>query len=166
MGAQHHQWAQPDVGIELERHDRDHGNGEQDVCRKRRQELRDRLHPLRRPWPEPNPDADRHPDQAGDGNQHHHPDEGQKAEPERAEDVAHSEVGVNVIEHEPQREAGPRQHDREPDDVPRSFEPRADPGDPRQRDRKRRKRQAHRQPIERDEDELDHAPASHQIVDP
>ena len=47
--------------------------GNSRLAGKRREELRQRLRPPRPDRPQAEPDADRHPDQAGQHHQHHHP---------------------------------------------------------------------------------------------
>src|SRR6185437_1928396 len=79
LGAEHHQRRQPDVRVELEGDDGDHGEGEQDVGREGGQDLGQGLDPLGPGGAQADPDADRDPDQAGQGDQHQHADQGQDA---------------------------------------------------------------------------------------
>ena len=81
MGPEDHERAQPDVGIEPKRHDRRDGERKEQVRRECRQELGDGLDEAGEPRAQADPDADRHPDQAGDRDerQHaHHRDQAEK----------------------------------------------------------------------------------------
>ena len=63
-------------------------NGKQHVGREGGQELGDRLDALGPGRAQADPHADRHPDQAGDGDQHQHAQQGDQAQAEGASDVA------------------------------------------------------------------------------
>ncbi|GCC44401.1 hypothetical protein chiPu_0028598, partial [Chiloscyllium punctatum] len=70
LGAQDHQRAEPDIGVEVKADDQHDEHRKGEVGRKRGEELRERLDPLRKLRPQADPDADRHPDQRGQRDQH------------------------------------------------------------------------------------------------
>ncbi|RMS98530.1 hypothetical protein ALP56_200163 [Pseudomonas coronafaciens pv. oryzae] len=76
----------------------DHCKREQDVGRKRRHELRNWLQPLGPHWTQTNPHPDRHPDQAGDDDQHNHPQHGRQAQTKRRGHVAQAQRGLDEPE--------------------------------------------------------------------
>ena len=74
-------------GVEVQRDDQDDRDGEEHVGREGGQELRDRLHPLGPGRAQADPDADRHPDQAGERDQHQHADQVSEAQAEGGQRV-------------------------------------------------------------------------------
>ena len=69
--------------FKLEIHNEQHDRREQQVGGKRGEELCQWLRSPRPDRPQAEPDADRHPEQACQHHQHHHPDQREQAEPER-----------------------------------------------------------------------------------
>ena len=112
--------AQPDVRVEVEsEHQADRG-AEQEVDREGGEELGDRLNGLGPARPEPDPDADRHPD---DGRQHHqeeHANEGVSREDEDMKHFVPADLRPDISDREP---GGPyccRQDSENPDRVENS----------------------------------------------
>ena len=75
LGAEDHQRAQPDIRVELERDDRRDRDREQKIGRKGGEKLRHRLDEIGDLRPRADPNADRHPDDAGERDQHDDPAE-------------------------------------------------------------------------------------------
>ena len=94
LGAQDHQGREPDVRIQPPGDDRHHRDREEHVGREGGQELGDRLDPLGPGRPQADPDPDRHPDQAGDGDQHEHAGQGEEAQAEGGQRVVQRQVGA------------------------------------------------------------------------
>ena len=69
LRAQDHERAEPDLGSETEADDQDHGQREQEIRGKGREELRNRLDLFRQLGAQPDPDADRHPNDRCQGDQ-------------------------------------------------------------------------------------------------
>src|SRR6185437_7515366 len=82
LGAEDHQRAEPDIGIEAVADDHHDEYGKREVGGKRRQKLRQRLDSFGELWSQPDPDPDRHPDQRRQRDQH---DDAKKREQSVAE---------------------------------------------------------------------------------
>ena len=69
--------------------------GKEQIGRKGGEELDDRLDAMCDPRPQPDPDADRHPDDRGKRDQHHHADQGQKAQEHDMPDLGDADFGMD-----------------------------------------------------------------------
>ena len=166
LRAQHHQRAEPDVGIEAPGDDDHDRHGEQHVGREGRQELRHRLHARGRPRTQPDPDADRHPDDAGQRNQDRDAEQGQQAEPDRRQHVAGAERGAREQHDVPQRVGDDGKHDQQPQAVGQTAGSGTAHGPRRPREAQRQLRYARGHPADGRRHAAHHLAAPPQIVDP
>ena len=65
LRSEHHQWAEPDIGVQIEIDDPGDEGGKSDISGKRREELRERLQLFGQRRAQTDPYADRNPDQCG-----------------------------------------------------------------------------------------------------
>jgi thiamine biosynthesis lipoprotein len=101
LRAEDHQRAQPDIRIELKGHDQRHHNRKQQVRREGGEELRHRLESLGPYWPEPDPHACGHPDQARQHDQHQYARQRQAGEAEYMGEIAPAQHMGDIMSDRP-----------------------------------------------------------------
>src|SRR5260221_6714896 len=119
LRAEDHQRADPDLDIEVEAQDQHDGNRKEQIGGKRREKLNDRLGAIGNRRPEPDPHADRDPDQRGEGDQHEDAGRGGEAE-------QHDLADLGPFDRRPHQDyqpdqPGPRGNDE--DAVPQALDP-------------------------------------------
>src|SRR5262249_56555181 len=130
-------------------------------------ELTDRVHQFWGGRTQPDPHADRHPDETRNRNQHDNPRQREKAEPDRTAHVLGAERGAQIVDREPGRIAGESEYDEQPNDIRGSREPAesrsrtsiAEARQPQPRQARERLREARDQPAQQ-------PPAAHDVEYP